>query len=295
MRANIWGNMSNSPIKIQITIQGGGAKFVTMLPAARAFADQRKHGHIHITRLSGASAGSIVAALIAVNANFPSLNNFLKTKARQYVKRMKGPLRWLPRCLQKPLFVFKVWWGWSVVHPELLKEFLLEMFSSSCVDLMDINPNIREITIGEVKRHFKCDLKIALCSLEKLHGHEALDDHLLIDALVDSCSIPLFFRNVKNLAPGQFVDGGLCENLPTSNLFNDMDTYGDLFAITTIDKSTSNIRSAFDLMMAVFGASVNHNVKRSMDLVGGTLNVPVPRKLVHLISMEPWHFAKIKT
>ncbi|OAI85844.1 hypothetical protein AYO27_13240 [Rhizobium sp. GHKF11] len=268
--------MIRSPIKIQLTVQGGGAKFVTMLPAARAFADQRKSGHLDISRVSGASAGSIIAALIATHANFLAVSNFLQDKAPTYVQKMKGRvLRHLPKKILRYALILKLWRGHSIVDPSLLKGFLTDLFSYSCTELTYINPDISMITIGEAKAYFKCDIRIALSSLDKLIGEIAGDEHLLIDALVDSCSIPLFFRNTKNIGQKLYVDGGLCENLPTTNVMDDVAEFGDLFAITTVDSSKIEMKTPFDMMMAVFGASINHNVRRSMAVVGEYLNVSI--------------------
>lgn len=186
---------------------------------------------------------------------------------------MKGRLvRHLPRKILKIFLIAKLWRGHSIVDPMLLRSFLIDLFGYGCPELVYINPDISLITVGEAKTYFKCDIRIALSSLDNLVGEVAADDHLLIDALVDSCSIPLFFRNVKNIGQKLYVDGGLCENLPTTNV---MDDIGDLFAITTVDSSKVEMNTPFDMMMAVFGASVNHNVKRSMAMVGEYLNVSI--------------------
>ncbi|CUX67067.1 MULTISPECIES: patatin-like phospholipase family protein [Agrobacterium] len=268
------------PLRIQLTIQGGGAKFITMLPAAQAFCDKRTAGDIYITRVSGASAGSIVAALIATNANFERVFEFLDNNGDRYVGKMRGISRFMPfSFMRKGWWILKVVSGYSVVSPRLLRRFLIEMFSYSCPDLRHINGDVSKVTIADIEKRFNCKLRIGLSSLTTLEGSEAEPKTPFISALVDSCSIPLFFRNIRNIGEGRFVDGGLCENLPTSSLFEDIAQYGDLFAITTSEPQDSNFSTVFEFMMAVFSASVNHNVKRSIKMVGDYLNVAIESKV----------------
>src|SRR6266851_1849087 len=62
---------------IQVAFQGGGARFVEMLPIAHALADAHRDGYVRITRVAGCSAGSVCAALIAYRANFKDAKDFI--------------------------------------------------------------------------------------------------------------------------------------------------------------------------------------------------------------------------
>ena len=61
------------PPKLQFAFQGGGAKFIAMLPAAAAISHFAKKGKIDISAVAGTSAGAICAALIAANCDFEKL------------------------------------------------------------------------------------------------------------------------------------------------------------------------------------------------------------------------------
>ncbi len=52
-------------IKIQVAFQGGGAKFAALLAVVETLQELQKSGDIEVTRVSGASAGAIAAAILA--------------------------------------------------------------------------------------------------------------------------------------------------------------------------------------------------------------------------------------
>ena len=53
------------PPKLQFAFQGGGAKFISMLPVAAAIKDLAAEEKISIATLAGTSAGAICAGLVA--------------------------------------------------------------------------------------------------------------------------------------------------------------------------------------------------------------------------------------
>jgi len=73
---------------IQIAFQGGGAKFVAMLPAASAFITANETGVIKITRVSGTSAGSICAALVATKSDLTTVRRYLIGNAAAHLKNL---------------------------------------------------------------------------------------------------------------------------------------------------------------------------------------------------------------
>ena len=56
-------------IPVQLAFQGGGAKVVALLAAAEAIQDACRQNLISVSRVSGTSAGSIVACLLAGEIN----------------------------------------------------------------------------------------------------------------------------------------------------------------------------------------------------------------------------------
>ena len=75
---------------IQIAFQGGGAKFITMLPVAAAFQACERAGVINIKSLAGTSAGAICAALIAAECDFDQLRTYLISAGPAHVNKLMG-------------------------------------------------------------------------------------------------------------------------------------------------------------------------------------------------------------
>ena len=80
------------PPKLQFAFQGGGAKFIAMLPAAAAISHFAKKGKIDISAVAGTSAGAICAALIAANCDFEKLADFLRKDGNSYIEALVGDL-----------------------------------------------------------------------------------------------------------------------------------------------------------------------------------------------------------
>jgi predicted acylesterase/phospholipase RssA len=74
---------------LQVAFQGGGARFVEMLPVAHGLADAHRKGYIRITRVAGCSAGSICAALIAYKADFDLAKQFIIDEGPKQARAMR--------------------------------------------------------------------------------------------------------------------------------------------------------------------------------------------------------------
>src|ERR1700733_2553135 len=53
------------PVKIQLAIQGGGAKIAALMATLEAVDALQTHGVLKVTRIAGTSAGAIVGAVYA--------------------------------------------------------------------------------------------------------------------------------------------------------------------------------------------------------------------------------------
>jgi predicted acylesterase/phospholipase RssA len=67
-----------APVKIQLAIQGGGAKLVCLLAAMETIQDLQSKKRIIITHISGTSAGSIAGCLLAAEVPISSVKQRLK-------------------------------------------------------------------------------------------------------------------------------------------------------------------------------------------------------------------------
>src|SRR5262245_54035960 len=75
---------AKKPVKIQLAIQGGGARLCALLAAAAPFQTLHHDKEIEITQIAGTSAGSIIGALIASSHNLNDVRATLLAKEKAY-------------------------------------------------------------------------------------------------------------------------------------------------------------------------------------------------------------------
>jgi predicted acylesterase/phospholipase RssA len=177
----------DSPIKIQIAFQGGGAKLCDLLAAAEAIQQLEALNKLEVTRVAGTSAGAIVACAYAT-----------KQPLSTFVERLTnlGP-KHLPK-IGTPAFTIrnavKVWRGNPMLDEGPLRELLADLFKDyPTLETLRLPPFIvaADLGKGETKTY--------------------PDGEILVNAVMDSCGLPFFFRAPNNMGLSNFVDGGLCE------------------------------------------------------------------------------------
>jgi hypothetical protein len=53
----------------------------------------------------------------------------------------------------------------------------------------------------------------------------------VVEAILDSCALPFFYRSYRDLKSNSLIDGGICDNLPVQHLLDDKREFGEIFAI----------------------------------------------------------------
>lgn len=257
---------------IQLAFQGGGAKFAVMLPVADAFITAHRRGDLQIKAVAGTSAGAICAALVACNADFSKVLDFLDSQGDGWVSRL------IPADIQ-PLVELKSlpkWWhlktwykhrhaiydviygvAWSgrpILNGNALRDFFRALFESSTgSDEHEIEKCTSSLTI--IASNI-----VASTAVEHKKGP-------LVPALVDSCALPIIFRSFASLSGSHHVDGGLCDNLPVEGLLSDVAS--PVFAVYPVspEKEPSTTNNIFTYLLALLSASINHGVSRSKAMI----------------------------
>lgn len=154
-----------------LVLSGGGARGIAHLGVLKALLEKG----VVFNRLSGTSAGSIVAALFAYGYAPDKIFEILKT-----------------------LSVFKSLrpaWTWTgLLRMEGLQELL--------------HSHIPENSFGALQM----PLTVAATEIRRGHIHY-FNEGELVPAIIASCSIPAVFNPVS-LNGGLYVDGGIFDNLP---------------------------------------------------------------------------------
>jgi predicted acylesterase/phospholipase RssA len=185
-------------LRIQLAVQGGGAKLCGLLAALDGVQRLEREGVIEVTRLAGTSAGAIAAALYAAQIDFAMIRQRIRDN-REKLKKMLPP----PSAVR-----FVIGAGRPMVDLDPVKMLLGQIFQDSGVSCF-----------GDLKKKKKSLIVVTSdvtnCSSRTFEK----DDDFVVNSIVDSCAIPFYFRG-----PGRkndnmlLVDGGICENLPVEYL-----------------------------------------------------------------------------
>ena len=265
-------NLSAVP-KIQIAFQGGGAKLVAMLPVAAAFRKCHDDGTIAISAVSGASAGSICAALIASEADFKEVVTYLRAEGSlsigkivtQEARRFSEMLdagRWdKTKYVVKNLpFLYRLLFaGYPILEEKEFANFIRGLFKSSAYKKVE---------------ETKIKLFINASDIVRQQNRNILEGYIHA-AVTDSASIPLAFRSFRALSRTHVVDGGLCQNLPADILLK---TSADpIFAVfPEFAEESKEIGNILQYCFALFSASIAHNVQRSREQISKAFSMGVP-------------------
>jgi predicted acylesterase/phospholipase RssA len=236
------------PIPIQLAIQGGGAKLPAILAALEAVAELEESGELFVTRIAATSAGSIAGCLFAAPVAMSVVRTHLKAKADKFADQYR-----MPGVLLKAKQVVSGGPFWDV---SLLKRSLVELFGQRTM-------------LGQLKK----DVIIVATDLKNLKKVvRASKTDPLIDSILDSCAIPLFFRTFTNEKDGAalIVDGGICANLPSEELTAgpDGEVVGISFATTIVPGNPTGV---IGFSQALLNTAMEHAVLRARQQLGDRL------------------------
>jgi len=100
----------------------------------------------------------------------------------------------------------------------------------------------------------------------------------VVDCLMDSCGLPYFFRAPQNLGVRAYVDGGICENLPSDVLQavgeetqreRMLEEFGPVVGISFEDTKRPEPRNNFlEFSMALIDTAISNSVNRAKKNIG---------------------------
>lgn len=219
--------------------QGGGCKAIAYVGAYKKAYERG----VFFSELAGASAGAIIAALIAAGAKPSYLEDLVKaTDFKKFIHRNNKCkfsdykciiLKLFRRFASKDLKRYIEYLSpnsfqeFGIFSPKEIEKFLDENLRKLAgldreVRFCDLIPNLH-IVCADLKSH----------SI-KIWNKEHTPDASVAKAVCASCSIPLFFQPVDK----QYVDGGLLSNLPNF-IFNEEPHYNRILCFR-LKSSTSN-------------------------------------------------------
>ncbi|MBO6882195.1 MAG: patatin-like phospholipase family protein [Marivita sp.] len=242
-------------VDVQIAFQGGGARLALFFGVIKALQKLERDKIIRVTRVSGASAGAIAAALFAGRANIDALV--------QYHCRLKGGEDILqdfpdisePTLLEKLFNLGKV----AAANRALGDEGKFAAIVEKSLTTAGVNAQ----TIGDLS--IPCFINSTDVVEHKIVT--ASRDQSLVQAIVDSAALPFLFR-----VGGQKIDGGILDNLPVELLGTPLSIkseYGVPIGVSfKPDRHSAPVVRATDLAKRLLETVINERVAQSKKVLG---------------------------
>jgi predicted acylesterase/phospholipase RssA len=239
------------PLKLQIALQGGGARIAELLAAAEAFKNLERDGVIEVTRIAGTSAGAIVGALWAASVDLNQVRLDLAGEVgASLMKTFRLPSsRW-----EKLSALWKMKKGqplWDQAH---LREWLIMRFKEV---------SGTSLLIEKLKPEF---IAISTSLNGYMPVHHTNGD--VVTALLASSGLPFMFRTWEGKGQAINVDGGLCDNLPVGVLSEDEDAYGRVVACSFSSGWPTVPTNGIEFAAALLSVAINRAVEVARARIG---------------------------
>ncbi len=250
------GQVARSNVRIQLAIQGGGARLAALLPAIEVIQDYERRGVIEITRVAGSSAGAIAAAIIAGGVSAADLKERFEQQPPAYWEGIFPP----PSLWRATWRVLR---HKAVFELDALRELLRKKIFDPADDRTIESPRPESARPAP-------QLFVVVANLNS-GRMEARSSGGLIDALLDSCAVPFVFRGVSS--GSAYIDGGLLANLPSEVLSegNSME-YGPILGLAFKDRPFEPPRALFPYIYRLLEAPLFHSVARAKKQLGAALH-----------------------
>jgi predicted acylesterase/phospholipase RssA len=188
------------PQKIQLAIQGGGARLVDLVAALEAVQDLCQAGDLKVTRIAGTSAGGIAGAFFAAGVSMHDL------RLRLQALRSADLAETFPR----PPGLFRLLWRIRNGNP-------LWSFEPVARKLKEFLPSGVQ-SFADLKAKTGIELCVVAADLSTALPIPYRGEQRISDGVAASCGIPVAFRHYGSFGSSAEVDGGICENLPVAFL-----------------------------------------------------------------------------
>lgn len=240
--------------EIAVAFQGGGARLIGLIAAAHALSDMERNRDISIRAISGSSAGSIAAFLLASNANFDQVRDTI----RQLEPRIRRSFPYISSRALYIRFLNFLLTGATIYKPERLKEIIELILSKS-----GIEPRKRIADLSLQKELFLMYSDIYSFSSQPAHESEVVSE-----ALVKSCMLPIVFSSYKSAGSGQYVDGGILDNLPTEVLMKSQAEPYPVFAVGFKPDRGDTPNSPWSYLFTLGSSGIQYRIMASKKAIG---------------------------
>ncbi|ATQ58600.1 hypothetical protein PYTT13_22510 (plasmid) [Paracoccus yeei] len=244
-------------IPFRFAFQGGGAKFVTLLAAAKAIYDLEQEDIIQIDHVAGTSAGAIAAGLLASGIDPAIYRNHLRSNGHSYLSKVLKPRN-------KYHTAFRVFvQGHSLYDHYELRKFIEGILSAGGID--------PSITINDTKHNLSIITSDLNARGEKIYCRlKEKSSSQLSAAIANSCSLPIIFKSIRGISENHIVDGGIVNNLPISHISDSFEKSRIVAFSFEKELSSGKNNSLSEYVMSLIDTSINSNIISSMKFLPET-------------------------
>jgi predicted acylesterase/phospholipase RssA len=245
------------PRRIQLVLQGGGARIFALIAALEEIDEQREAGKIDVTRIAGTSAGAIAGGLYAAGVSPAEMRTAFASLDLEKLLEIPMPGgRWATA----RFWVQAAWRlsrGLPIASDEGFKAFLAKLLEGRGLS----NPKLGELKIPLVIMAADVSNRDEIA-----YNTESTPQERLLDVMLDSSALPFFFRVTPTNSAKLVLDGGLIENLPVSKV-----TAGageDRIVVASFRESPSGRtpKGSLQLALALLHTAIDASVRRSKAL-----------------------------
>ncbi len=219
------------PLRIQLAVQGGGARLSLLLGAMQAVQNaEQQNGAaraIRVTRFAGTSAGALAAALLAVGHPIDDVRATLLSHRAELETMLQFP--------SPAGMAWRAYRGRPIVDLAPIRQKLGRFFATRPDAKEQRQLRFSDLTAENGYRPLAVVASDVVAGGSHTFSVETTPDESIVNALMASIAVPFLFQSHAT-SPGQplLVDGGLCENLPIDALVNYCETDGPVVAIALV-------------------------------------------------------------
>ena len=232
-------------MRVQLVLQGGGAKIVAIIAALEAF--QQLEGKLQVCSIAGTLAGAIAGCLFAAGARMETVRTHLENLSAHQVDQLFPKPSLLGASWKflnaKPLWNF-----------EGVKTILKPLFERQGVT-----------TLGDLEKKTGISVFVVAADLSDAQKIVYKDPSTqILNALEDSCALPFCFRVWSKASHRIIVDGGICENLPVDDLAVGT---APIIGLSFPRKPSSAPQSLMQFSASLLETSINNSMERARQSV----------------------------
>ncbi len=244
------------PVNIQVCFQGGGAKIAALLVAAAVLQDlEQIKKQVKITRITGTSAGAIVAALLAADCNIQDVIVNLAGQGGEKLGDKFSP----PGAFDLGRTAVR---GTPIWDPAPLAIWLEQRLKKARLKDVHGKP-----LVPRTFRDLPIPVTVVCANLDSGMPEERTGGTEIISSVLESAGIPFFFRTWKAGGNTLVVDGGLCGNLPVDELLRNIGD-GRIVAFSFEDQRPERPRTLLGFATSLLDQAISHSVDIARTRVG---------------------------